>query len=337
MVTYQVIGLTYTRRCPLFCNDCITESSPRAIGKMNLELALACLQAMPAFCDTVSFTGGEPLLYPQEIIRLTREAHHRGLHSAVVTGAGWVANERRAQETIGALAEAGLKRMTISWDEYHEEHSPRWRAVTLARIATEKGIEVRVTVVVRAGGCSTEYQEGFDGLPVALQFTRPIRLGAAATLPDDHFYWTQEPPHGPCSAVLKPLIDCDGTVYACCGPSLYSHRSSPLILGHAEREPLDQILRRAQEDPILEVIALVGPYGLYRLLQEAGLVGTSGYQPRQRYSSICDLCLDITNRPELVQAVRQQLTDRSGRALVAAARMWHERGTNRAGHCSASA
>ena len=336
MVTYQVVGLTYTRGCPLSCSDCITESSPKAKGKMNFELALDCLQAIPAFCDTVSFTGGEPLLFPLEITRLTREASLAGLRPAVVTGAGWVASEGLAQQRVGALVEAGLARMTISWDGYHEEHSPRWRAVTLARIATEHGIDVRVTIVVRAGACSTEYRQAFDGLPVDLQFSRPIRLGAAATLPDDHFHWTEDPPHGACSAVLKPLIDCDGTVYACCGPSLYSRPSSPLILGHADKEPLDQILRRAQEDEILEVIALVGPYGLYTLLQEAGLAEKSGYQPRERYSSICDLCLDITNRPDFVEAVRRRLTDRDARALVAAARMWHQSGADQVVRCPAS-
>src|SRR5207244_7127267 len=131
MLTYQVIGLTYTRGCPLSCSDCITESSPRAKGKMDFELALACLRAISPFCDAVSFTGGEPLLYPQEIIRLIREASREGLHSAVVTGAGWVSTERLAQRRVGTLAEAGLSRMTISWDGYYEEHSPRWRPVRL--------------------------------------------------------------------------------------------------------------------------------------------------------------------------------------------------------------
>ena len=46
------------------------------------------------------------------------------------------------------------------------------------------------------------------------------------------------------------------------------------------------------------------------------------YRARPQYTGMCELCLDITNVPELVARVRERLCDHDAQALVAAARMW---------------
>ena len=102
---------------------------------------------------------------------------------------------------------------------------------------------------------------------------------------------------------------------------MYSTESSPLVLGNAESEPLGDILARAIRDPILEVISLVGPYGLYHLVQHQ-CSDRNTYRARASYTGLCELCLEITNVPELVAIVRDRLCDHEAQALVAAARMW---------------
>jgi len=123
---------------------------------------------------------------------------------------------------------------------------------------------------------------------------------------------------------MSTVIEHDGTVYACCGPSHFSANHSPLRLGNAEEEPLETILDRAVNDPILEVISLLGPYGLYILLQQSELKHL--YIARKSYNSICDLCLDLTNLPEVVSTIRDQLLkDRSAQVLITAARLSMQR------------
>jgi hypothetical protein len=91
------------------------------------------------------------------------------------------------------------------------------------------------------------------------------------------------------------------------------------VLGNAEEEPLEQILERAVHDPILEVISLLGPYGLYLLLKQSE--ARDLYQERSSYSTVCDLCLDLTNSMEIIAAVREHMTDSRAQALLTAARM----------------
>ena len=325
MMQFQTIGLSYTRTCPLACRHCITESSPQAKGRMVPEQASRYLRAIAQFTRSTCFTGGEPLLYHREIVELIGQAKALGLKVSLVTGAGWVKDEATTWRKVRELAEAGLDAMMISWDAYHEEFLPRERAVMLARLAVKAGLPVHVRTILPANGQVDGYETAFAGLPIKFEIGRTLRLGRASSLPPETFQCTETPPTGACGLVLQPVIETDGTVYACCGPSLSSHPTSPLVLGNAEAEPLEAILERAAQDPVLEVISTLGPYGLYRLLQDHP-TGRERFRPRSQYTSICDLCLDITNLPELVSAVRERLQEPDVQALFAARRIGGERG-----------
>jgi hypothetical protein len=324
MIQHEAIGIMYTRTCPLACAHCVTESSPRAGGRMSVEQARRYLPAIRRFSRRVSFTGGEPLLYHRDIVELAAEARRLGLEVSVVTGAGWVTGAAKARRRVRELAAAGVGRLAISWDAYHGAFAPRERALILAREACEAGIAVEVRTVLPAGRDLEEFHAPFRHLPVRLESTAPLKLGTARALPDDAFRWTTEPPKGFCTVVLRPVIEPDGAVYACCGPAHFSPRPSPLVLGNAEETPLDEILARAVRDPLLEAISLIGPGGLYRLLAGPADRGAAP-RPRDRYSGVCDLCLDLNGSAETVAALRRRLEASDAQILLAAARMWADR------------
>jgi hypothetical protein len=289
---------------------------------MRVEQVVEYLKAIPPFAGGVCFTGGEPMLYYRDILTLLPRARELGLKASLVTGAGWVRREATARVRIKALAEAGLGHICISWDHYHEEFSPRERAVLLARIAIESGLGVAVRVVTVSQAEMEEYHTAFAGLPVFLQSQAPVKVGRADSLPMQHFNFGKNPPSGVCAVVLTPVIEPDGTVYACCGPSHYSAKSSILRLGNTNEEPLENILSRASRDPIFEIILNTGPFGLYQLLKDLSpdLVKT-----RQAYTGICELCMDITNDPELVNALRERLSTNEMLRFLVASRMWMEK------------
>lgn len=323
MIQHQIIGLMYTRTCPLACGHCMTESSPQAKGRMRPEQVRRYLPAIRRFSSSVAFTGGEPLLFHSEIVDLTIEARQMGLEVSVVTGAGWVKDEAMARARIDALAAAGISRMVVSWDAYHEAFAPRTHVVAVVRAACAAGIAVDVRTVLPANRRLEDYQAPFRGLPVRFECTSPAQLGTARNLPDDDFQWSGNLPKGICKVVLRPVIEPDGMVYACCGPGHFSRPPSPLVLGNAEETPLEEILARGAHDPIVEAISLIGPHGLYRLLQDRG--GGPRIGTRRRYTGICELCLDINGSPDIVAALRERLEETDARILLAAARMWVQR------------
>jgi hypothetical protein len=194
--------------------------------------------------------------------------------------------------------------------------------VALARAASDAGIAVEVRTVVPAARHLEEYQAPFQGLPIRFESGLPVKLGTARHLPEEDFRWSDTPPKGVCDVVFRPVIEPDGTVYACCGPGNFSRRPSPLVLGNAEETPLEEILARGARDPIIEAISLIGPHGLYRLLQDRGGPHVA---TRQRYTGVCELCLDITGSPDVVAALRERLEETDAQILLAAARMWAQR------------
>lgn len=322
MIEYSVIGLLYTRTCPLSCRHCIISSSPKEKEKMLPAFALEQLEQMPEFCDTVCFTGGEPMLYYNEVLPLVERATALGLKATMVTGAGWVSLSKPeiARTRISRLQAAGLTNICVSWDIYHEEFSRPENALLLIEHAKEIGLPVSVRGVVPADGAKPEIESRLVQIKADYEKVPVIRLGTAATLPEDHFYFMDEVSRGGCSTVLTPSIEPDGTVYACCGPSRSSKRPSPLVLGNVFDEPLHAILSRGADDPILEAIYRIGPFGIYHLLKDDDAV--QDILPRRSaYTGICELCLDLCDVPDLVSRLRERLTQNDARALVAAARM----------------
>ena len=286
---------------------------------MTPEQVRSYLPVIARYTGAICFTGGEPFLYHREITELTAFAKGLGLRVSLVTGAGWVRDEAVARFRVQELVGAGLDDLAISWDTFHEEQAERAWSVLLARVAVEEGLRVTVRSVVTAPHDCSTYQAEFRKLPVRFETLPLIRLGRATSIPMGHSERQANPVKGPCNVVLNPVIDYDGRVYACAGPAYYSAPHSPLVLGNAEQEPLASILERARHDPVLEVISLAGPYGLYVLLKESGQAGL--LRERNGYSSICDLCQDLTNSLEIVGELRERLAEPAARAMIEALRL----------------
>jgi Radical SAM superfamily/4Fe-4S single cluster domain/Iron-sulfur cluster-binding domain len=338
MIHYLTVGLCYTRTCPLKCADCIIESSPQVRGKMSKASAHRYLEPILQFSPEVCFTGGEPMLYYSEVLELAQAARAMGLGTTMVTGAGWVSLEKPeiARERIFRLAEAGMRLVCVSWDQYHEEFAPREKAQLVVDLALEAGMEVSVRGVIPATADWRAQSRCWAGQPVKYEPVKLIKLGAAKSLPSDQFYWKEELPKGLCTIVLTPVIEPDGTVYACCGPGRYALRPSPLVLGNANEELLEEIFARAANDPVLEALSLIGPYGMTQLLQEHPATKEHFYR-RPKYTGICELCLDITDSPELVAALRTRLADADAQRLLTAARMWLQEDRRRRKSCGHAA
>lgn len=324
MRPYEVIGLLYTRTCPLACAHCIIESSPKAADKMQFDAAMEMLPTVARYATTVCFTGGEPLLYYTEIVKLIEAAKDLGLVTSLVSGAGWVRKRAVVEQRVARLRKAGLDKLCVSADRYHEAYSPRERAHLLIEVAQQAGINVVVRGVIPATLKSCAEKERFAPGNVAYDPVPLVRLGAARTLPEEHFYHYENPPKGPCKLALWPVIEPSGNVYTCCGPSRFAGESSPLILGNVSSESLEAILLRGSTDPLLKALSLVGPYGLLEILKShpstQDLVSL-----RPSYTGMCELCLDLTDSLEIVAAVRNRLTQRDAQALLVASSLWAQR------------
>ncbi len=312
---WKTVGLMYTRRCPLACGHCVTRSSPGAEGKMDPRDAARYIGEAARVSTQLCFTGGEPLLYPEEIQRLVALASQLGLRVSLVTGCGWAKDEERVEPVLSELAEAGLRQLVISWDPFHEVFLRREAAVRVAQTAANLGLRPIIRSAFRASDspeARADYYAEFASFAQGHEAAEVLPVGRAASLPVESFDWSSGPPAGFCPSVVLPVVRWDGTVYACCGPSLEAKPGSPLILGNALEEPLDRILARGASDPVLHAIYAIGPRAMGKLIEQGN--GLSS----QRFSGICQVCLKLTNDPSFVTKIRERLADPEIRLVLAA-------------------
>ena len=129
---------------------------------MSVEVALAAweglLSASPHGCR-IHVGGGEPFGRWPALIELARRAEAAGLGplAAVETNAFWATDARVVRERVAALDEAGMGRLTISADPYHQEFVGIERVRLAARVAREVLGAERVRVRWREWAA-----EGFD-------------------------------------------------------------------------------------------------------------------------------------------------------------------------------
>ncbi|TFE66985.1 radical SAM protein [Methylacidiphilum caldifontis] len=319
MINYEVLGIMLKKKCPLRCAHCITESSPDAKGELDEQFVYALLEQAVGISPVISFTGGEAFLDSEKLIRCISKAKSLGFGVTAVTGCGWVRSDRHAFEVIQQVHAAGLDRLCISWDQYHMAFKNEWKLKAVAQSAWNFKIPLTIRTVVTPFSSGQSLLPDLGEIQYQLEKIPLIKLGRAESIPEENFFWEQTPPQGICGVVLAPVVEYDGRVFACCGPSHYAPEHSPLFLGDARKKPLNEILKEGREDPILEMIALAGPFGLYKILKDhfPGVL----VPERERYSSICDSCIDILRDQRLVEKLRTYFSCSEGKSLLLALRM----------------
>jgi len=301
-------GLFLTYKCNCACQHCLYACSARWpadwISEEDAEQVLAHLaRAMRGkyphpgrvgVNDGLHFTGGEPLLNFELLLRLTERARRLDIPSLFVeTNGFWCRDDATTRQKMQALKEAGLHGILISANPFILERVPFERTRRAARIAQEV-----------FGSNAIVYQEFFFrqfeqmGLNGTLEFDEYVRragygLRYAELLPGGRVSYRlahlfQRYPASrffgnSCRAELIREWHVHVDNYTnfvpgyCGGLSLGDARDLPSLC----RQGIDLDRR-----PVLKAL-LTNLEELYRL----GLA--HGYQEREGYISKCHLCLDI--------------------------------------------
>lgn len=244
----------------------------------------------------IHLTGGEPFGDYPMLLDLCRRAQAEGLGplQKIETNAFWATDEGICRRRIGELAQAGMQKLSLSADPYHQQFVPIRRVRTAAAVAREMLGPQRVQV-----RWEDWLTEGFDTHALSPAERRGvfIRFGregrdrlngrAAERFPDENGgKCLSDLADGNCrESLLRSKhvhVDPDGMVVpgVCAG----------IILGR-----LSDGIARVWRDlycgwadrPIVGRLAEAGPVGL---LDEA--VG-KGFQPAERYDRKCRLCWEV--------------------------------------------
>ena len=196
-----------TTACNLHCEHCFVNRKPL---QLDIEQAVTFLRdcAASGKIERVGFSGGEPFLYMDFLIALTKETVALDLlFDQIMTNGDWWKDETDLRSTLQTLYDAGYDgKIGLSWDEYHGQSQERMETF----IGVVKEIFGDDSVVIQAVG---------KDLPRTYPAEDPRAWQARRWFNEDYC-------QGPGNIFY---VHADGNIAPCCG---FANENPALFIGN---------------------------------------------------------------------------------------------------------
>lgn len=322
---FASIVLHTTDRCPVECDLCGLFCSPRGTHTMTFALMKNVIDTVVEKVEVthVTFTGGEPFLLKEDLEKGIKQARSHGMTTRIVTNAYWATTVKKSVKILKKMKAAGLTEINISVDDMHQQHIPLQQVKNAHDACIE--LDLRVLLAHKALSDSTitipYLADFFDHELFELEEERKkvmtLRVNKqSARIPSAYVYSTSGcVPVGQnsdkvsneqlsyrrspirqfsrCDNILKDIIiGPQGELEVCCG--VVNNSIPELSFGNIEKDGLFETIQTANNDLIVNWLALEGPYGIRRYIEEK----RPNHMFRDPYSGICHLCYDIFTNKE---------------------------------------
>jgi pyruvate-formate lyase-activating enzyme len=293
------VSIGVTRRCPLSCAHCATNSSTD-----SEEIAADVLVRFVSSFGTedppeiIAMSGGEPLLRPRLVRELAERAHDVGCRSCVLSGVFFARTPGIPPQILAAID--AIDHFSVSLDVFHEREVPRANVLRVLETVLERGTDVSIHVVGLDSddpyleSVTTEVRAAFDDrVPM---FVNTVNAFGRAAAWHDQAQPAAPPAFqaDPCRLAAWPLVAWDGTITACGNEDVVDGPApAHLRLGHAAVDDWPTVQARTRMSSMIRSIRLFGPeYVAERL--GAQPAGCDGY---------CATCMHLSDDPQVPQAV----------------------------------
>lgn len=257
-----------TYQCNLSCPHCCVPIEWE--DRIDVAVALRFLEdAHAASIDILGFTGGEPFLYPEFLVALTRRAAELGFRfDKVMTNGVWHDNAAELTRRLTELRDAGFTgKLGLSIDKFHGVHTAK--AVEFCRVARrvferdtivslsyssrhpDQGLEpvralaAELDAVVEWSDMLHRYLLVSPDLTMTLNWNHlaPVERAERFTGAWDGEWFKEDYCEGPGQALI---VTPRGEVKPCCG---FASDLDQLTIGNIYRDTVTTIIRRAREHP----------------------------------------------------------------------------------------
>jgi hypothetical protein len=269
----------------------------------------AAVRSAAPHVDGVCVTGGEPLLHRDLALRTIRLTRELDLRSSMVTNGYWARTPAEAEAVFCDLENAGLHKLAVSFDRYHD------RIVSGSSLNLLLAIGARTSIELQVQYCGDRTDEAYrtaDELAtrhgVALMTAEVLPFGRGLQIALRRSVDVAAVPDDPCGVAVRPVLTPEGELFTCCGPAGGAAPRSPLRLHIGSTDDVGSALTAGATNPILNVIHSKGPRALFDKLSPLVRERVS---TRLLDGSICSLCRAITDDDEAVAELADALeTDR---------------------------
>jgi pyruvate-formate lyase-activating enzyme len=257
-----------TYQCNLACPHCCVPIE--WTDRLNVGAAVRFLEDAHAHgIEVLGFTGGEPFLYPEFLVTVTRRAAELGFRfDKVMTNGVWFESARQLRKVLRDLAAAGFTgKVGLSVDKFHGAHTARvaefCRAVreafgrdnvlslSYASRAPDQGLEP-VHALARELGAVVSWSDLLGRyLMVSPELTMTLNWNHLAPVERaerlrgawDGAWFEEDYCEGPGQALI---VNPRGEVKPCCG---FASDLDQLTIGNIYTDTVAAIIKRGREHP----------------------------------------------------------------------------------------
>jgi MoaA/NifB/PqqE/SkfB family radical SAM enzyme len=318
----NVFILNYTMKCPLACDYCCYSCGPRRVETMDLDLALGLVDqaARLQVFSECGFTGGEPLIFFDDIMKIAERMSGHGLRFSMISACDWAVNAAAVERYITPLVDRGMSVFTVSYDPSHE----RWVPRDNVRRVVSRLLDLGVHAVI----CGSFYDDTsrleeifpeFRGTSV--DFVNRVvlpKIGRTKNkkLAPDSYPNTRIQASGTCYKRIyhDVTVFWDGEVYPCC--SVYNRDTPGISYGNVYDLPLGEIWDRIEGSLFLRMIKRGGFSELYEFIQERDPELALTLPDPATAVGPCHLCHLIMGDGETSRAIHQVFAEEERERIV---------------------
>ncbi|WP_455685002.1 radical SAM protein [Thomasclavelia sp.] len=296
-MTLSTFGLLYTKKCTAACEMCCFSCSPEETEKIEFDDAVRYIKEISEFKQfkSVGLTGGECMMYYEEILELIRLAHSKKLKVSLSTNGFWARTLNETNKIIDELIDAGLTTMTVSIDEYHQKYIPVENVKNILIASRLKNIGIYL------GSLCSKSHHGIEKLLPSLEnhvlnaaiIQAPVQpVGRAKMMIDDSEYIYADNIHfKKCIDMNDLCVFPNGDCFPCCSQS---GMTPALYLGNTKEMTIKEILQNYNANIYCKILKRYGLEWFEKINRENNL----NIKLKNRYVNACDLCNDFLHDSE---------------------------------------
>jgi len=300
---FNYLAIAMTRKCTAACKMCCFECSPEREEELPPELLFRLIdEAGQIGCiKTIGFAGGEAMTRPELVIQCIKKTTLRGMLSTLSSNGYWASTYDKAKYWMGQMKAAGLGRLTVSVDEYHQEYIPIENIRNI--IAANHRTNLQLTLAVgdspeKKDAASMIRELGTDIYEVNLIVYPFSPVGGGKNL--EHILLRPVDDTWTCSNQQILSVFYDGTVYPCCSQNVYKS-----LLGekNISNESLREIIEFYTYNSIYAALTHHNFNWLKRKAEEWSVpVGRESH-------SVCSLCNELFTNESFVTKFKKYILE----------------------------
>ena len=117
-----------TNACNLHCEHCFVSRTSQKLSIENAKaFILSCKKTTDSQIEKIGFSGGEPFLYFDFLLEITKFTVAQDLmFDQIMTNGDWWHTESELKQTLQNLYDAGYDgKFGLSWDTFHAQNEER--------------------------------------------------------------------------------------------------------------------------------------------------------------------------------------------------------------------